>query len=355
MSTDSELIKAHVRHAVYLERYKTSRQKELIRFVKRAYVDYKRALLEVDPKTRAQLNRVIRQIDEISKALKQNTLEFIDNEIEELGAVEAAFAQKSIESSVAAKISFAAVSVEQLRAAAFSDPFDQKSLRRHVETFTASQRKKIKQKIRSGYLSGLDTNQIASSLSTISRASQRESIALARTSLQHIATSSKQAFYAENADIVKAVRYVSTLDSRTTAICRSRDNKVFTQKEAPEIPAHWQCRSFYVPVLDENLVDGSVVGERSATKARAGGSEGSDEVGTVVKADLSHDDYLRRQPNWWLDDVMGPTRSKLFRKGGLGVDDFVNDVKKDTRQLTLKELKKLHPGAFEKAGLTQKK
>ena len=46
--------------------------------------------------------------------------------------------------------------------------------------------------------------------------------------------------------------------------------------------------------------------------------------------------------------LLGKTRGKLFRKGGLKQDQFV-DFNGD--ELTLDELRQLHPGAFEKAGV----
>jgi SPP1 gp7 family putative phage head morphogenesis protein len=50
---------------------------------------------------------------------------------------------------------------------------------------------------------------------------------------------------------VKKVIYVATLDGRTSQICRSRDGKVYNLGEEPNLPAHPNCRSTYIPYLDD--------------------------------------------------------------------------------------------------------
>ena len=68
-----------------------------------------------------------------------------------------------------------------------------------------------------------------------------------------------------------------------------------------------------------------------------------------VPASTTYDEFLRRQPAAFQDDVLGKTRGALFRKGGLKQDQFV-DFSGNT--LTLQQLRALHPGAFNRAGVS---
>ena len=72
-----------------------------------------------------------------------------------------------------------------------------------------------------------------------------------------------------------------------------------------------------------------------------------DRVGRLP-AETTYQDWLSRQKASFQDEVLGPTRGKLFRGGGLTLDRFVAN---SGRRLTLDELKALHPKAFEVAGV----
>jgi hypothetical protein len=67
-----------------------------------------------------------------------------------------------------------------------------------------------------------------------------------------------------------------------------------------------------------------------------------------VPEETTYSEWLMRQSAARQDDVLGPTRGKLLRQGGLTIDKFVNDK---GRTLTLKQLRQRAPKAFEAAGL----
>lgn len=70
-------------------------------------------------------------------------------------------------------------------------------------------------------------------------------------------------------------------------------------------------------------------------------------IGTVPN-DVTYGEWLKTQPDWFQDDVLGKTKGKLFRSGGLKIDQFV-DRRGDS--LTLSELAREKPAAFDEAGL----
>ncbi|MNP80956.1 hypothetical protein D3C76_1791920 [compost metagenome] len=63
-----------------------------------------------------------------------------------------------------------------------------------------------------------------------------------------------------------------------------------------------------------------------------------------MSSKTSYSEWLARQSAAFQKDVLGPERYKLFSKGELTIDRFVDD---DGRTLTLKELREREPMAFD--------
>jgi hypothetical protein len=100
------------------------------------------------------------------------------------------------------------------------------------------------------------------------------------------------------------------------------------------------CRSTIVPKVDPryNLLS-EVTGDRPSVGASGAKS---------VSAKSTYGGWLKKQPASFQDEVLGPTRAKLFRQGGLSIGKFVNF---DGETYSLEQLRALNPLAFEKANL----
>lgn len=176
-------------------------------------------------------------------------------------------------------------------------------------------------------------------LSTI----QKDIDLMVRTAIQHISNSARGAVWEANADILTGERWISTLDSRTTSTCRSLDQKVFPFGEGPRPPVHLGCRSVTVPEMPETAdLLGGTLGRASK------GAEG----GAQVPANQTYYQWLRGQPASFQDTILGPTRGKLFRNGGLSAEEFARlNLGRNFEPLTLDEMRALAPEAFNAAGL----
>ena len=67
-----------------------------------------------------------------------------------------------------------------------------------------------------------------------------------------------------------------------------------------------------------------------------------------IKADTRYDAWLRRQPDFFIKDVLGEARFKLFKEGGYSLSSF-SDL--TLRQLTLKELQERDAETFRRLGI----
>lgn len=207
----------------------------------------------------------------------------------------------------------------------------------------------INNKVRTGYDQGRTTQQIIRDVigtpnlrnkDGVTDVTRRQAATVVRTSLQHVANTARQVTWEENSDLVLGVVWVSTLDGRTTAQCRSLDHHHFKLDEGPRPPIHPNCRSTTAPDLDPafDFLD------EGATRSSEGG---------YVDQKTTYYDWLQQQDAAYQDEVLGKTRGKLFRDGGLTTQQFSDlQLDKSWKPITLEQMRQIEPLAFQRAGLT---
>lgn len=171
--------------------------------------------------------------------------------------------------------------------------------------------------------------------------SKRNMATVVRTSVSHVNSQAQAVFMAENADLISGYRWVSTLDGDTSSVCRSLDGQRFKldDKSAPKPPAHPNCRSSTVPDLNEKYDWLSEGGTRSSENG-------------YVDRNQTYYSWLKKQPAAYQDEVIGATRGKLLRNGGLTSEEFAAlNLNRNFEPLTLAEMRKKKPAAFKQAGL----
>ena len=157
-------------------------------------------------------------------------------------------------------------------------------------------------------------------------------MALVRTSINQVANTASQQVYEANQDITKKYKYVATLDTRTSSICRALDGREFTYGQGPKPPQHFNCRSTTVPVIDyEGL------GFSPPPPARRASMDGQ------VPANQSYGDWLSKQSKETQEDVLGKGKTAYFNRlsDKYGPKDAIAKlVRDDGSELTLKDLQK---------------
>ena len=167
----------------------------------------------------------------------------------------------------------------------------------------------------------------------------RGEVALVHTAIQHMASVAREEVWGANSDIIAKVRWVSTLDSKTTPICQSLDGQEFPLDEGPRPPIHINCRSTTTPVMIDKFEFISDNAQRAS-------------INGPVKAKQTYYEWLKDQPDSFQDVAIGPVRGKLFREGGLSAERFAElNLGRNFEPLTLAQMKKIEPLAFERAGL----
>jgi len=215
--------------------------------------------------------------------------------------------------------------------------------------------------------------------------------ALMATAVVNAATTG-QALAFKESGVITGLIWVSILDGRTTILCQGRDGLGVPitddfPKDIPLLsppsarpPAHYNCRSQMEPTLrdmgivkphrvfvtDTRTNSKRRIDFRAEAKTRAGASwSGLTErqrrrrirtianewaaanIGTIAPR-ATYSEFFARQPESFQRNVLGPSRLKLYKDGGLDISKFVDFTGK---QLTLEMLKGKYPTAWDKAGL----
>jgi len=136
-------------------------------------------------------------------------------------------------------------------------------------------------------------------------------LTLVRTSVNQVANSASQQVYEANQDITQRYKYVATLDTRTSSICRALDGKEFEYGKGPTPPQHFNCRSVTVPVINYEELD--FIPPPPAKRASAQGQ---------VDADITYGEWLAKKQKGESDadllvrqaKALGAEKAKYFRR-----------------------------------------
>lgn len=287
----------------------------------------------------------------------------------------------------------------RLRAIVSKQAFNGETIREMLETLEAADIRRLEQAVRIGMTQGETIPQISRRLvGTVSRKgrdgmteiTRRNATMISRTMVNGVGAASRREFLDANKDLAPQKVFTATLDSRTTPVCRKWDGSLHDTvtgktvspahmkgQSSPILPLHIGERSLYSPA-----VDGEVIGERpirNFTKqqlvreyakenglGKITGSKRSNlphghkgafdkwargrmrELTGVVPAKTSYTQFLQRQSAQFQNDVLGVTRGRLFRRGGLTLDRFVD---RTGAEIPLADLAKFNADAFRAAGL----
>ena len=348
---------ATIRHQVFLERLKSGQAADITPFLRTIdrNIRLRLSTTELTTYSRKRLNRLLAAVDqmiadELGKFSKQLTLDLSD-----LAVSESVFEARSLTNAVD-NATFEAVipAAARVRAIAFAAPLSVrgadggKLLKPFLKDWSKSERDLIVNAIRQGVFEGQNNGKIMRAIRGTAAARykngklaviNRHTSAVVRTMVQHISSHARQATYEANANLVKKYQWVSTLDSRTSEICQGLSGRVWNLGEGPVPPAHLQCRSVTVAVLDERF------------SAFEGKAQQASMFGPV-DADETYYSWLKKQPVKFQNEAIGKTYATLLRKGGLSADRFGQlRLSKNFKPLNLAEMQKLEPLAFEKAGV----
>lgn len=345
MSVNERILDAQIAHMVWLERYKSSVASKVLAEINKADKEIYDALIEglLSARGAAEVRKIKALGEKVAKT-RSNTIDetyaYIVKELEDFGIYESDFQIRLIEKAalLEAAIRLDSPKKSEITNKVVEEAFRGRLLGEWFDDLKQSDAQRITDALRIGIADGQTNDEIVRRIvgsrslkytDGILNIARRDANAITRTAIAHVADASSQAVYEANTDIVLGVKWVSTLDSRTSPVCRERDGKIYEVKKAPPIPAHFGCRSRKVPYLGPSSIKG--------TRASAIGP---------VPDDMTYGQWLKKQPVEIQNEVLGVKKAQLFRKGGLPIDRFQDS---SGREYTLDQLKQRDKKAWERA------
>lgn len=320
MAIDTErLINGILRHEVWLDRYKGGASQKLLTFLGnlRKQLEEQIAAVDIETRSRARVNRLLAQVNAMIEALMGQVQGSLSVDLREVLNAENLY-QRSLAGNIGIALpSLDRLSLDIMYSAAMSQPFQGAILSEWYQAQTQSTKRAVSRVLRQSYAEGVPLREITTRLRQVWPAEQRKLEALARTAIAHMANFASRHLM-EQAE-VKYWQYISVLDSRTSIECRARSNQVYTVRpDAPWPPRHYSCRS---------------------TALMLSNNQGVDIPGATG--------WLKSKSAFEQNDILGPTRAKLFRNG-LSLRQLINSR---GDELTLDELQQRYPRIWREAGI----
>jgi SPP1 gp7 family putative phage head morphogenesis protein len=160
----------------------------------------------------------------------------------------------------------------------------------------------------------------------IMEVSRRNAEALVRTSVLQASNDARLAAYKKNADVLRGVQQLSTLDDRTTDICIAYDGATWNLDGDPiddttlpfngGPPRHWNCRSVLIPLTKSWQEMGIKARELSGGKRASMDGE--------VATDTKFADWLGRKSVAEQNRILGTGKAELWRDGKISLSNLLD-------------------------------
>lgn len=242
MTANDQLQESAIAHAVDLRAYSDSAVRQMLTILNRSeasLVLQLRAVLDrmsPDSFTVQRLESQLGTVRQTIAASYERLSGQMSLEMEDFARYETAWQATTMEAALPAVINVATVAPAQVYAAAMARPFQGALLSQWITTLDTDTATRVRRSIVQGFSESKTTDQIIRDIrgtkargykDGVLEISRREAEAVVRTALSHTAAVAGEQFETRNADIIKQVRWLSTLDTRTSPPCRLRDGLLY--------------------------------------------------------------------------------------------------------------------------------
>jgi hypothetical protein len=227
---------------------------------------------------------------------------------------------------------------------------DAERLRGFFEREAASHHKRFTGALRQAFSQDENLSQMLSRLKQVTEIVAREADAVIRTGYNHVVSNLRIEMMQRNSVLFRGAIWISRLDSRTSVRCMGLSQGQWDLNTGRPLatspiqikfpgppPAHVNCRSQLHP-MTWNAEQIEANGDDRVRQAMA---SLTDEQRRLLSADPpadeSYSEWLRRQSAEVQNNVLGPTRRKLWLDGKIELIDLVTQK---GRPLTLKQLQR---------------
>ena len=334
-----------------------------------------------DSLTGRRLKALLRQAEESIAAAYDDLWEYQELGLRSIAAAEGSFTISTVNAAIGAPVISVVIPEKLLEAVVDGDTIFGHSAKAWWKAQEQDYAFKFAGAMRQGLLQGESIDQMVRRVrgtkskefkdgiapgSGVGPIKRREAEALVRSAAISTSNEARLRTMDQISDVTNAIEWVSTLDSRTTDICRALSGLRWSipdykpighDKVFPGPTAHWNCRSTQVPVTKswaeltgkkipsfdnktlearmrqilrkQGLSEEEIANAQARTRASMGGP---------IAQNVTMDEWMKDKPDAFLDQTLGKGRAKLFREGKITMADLTDQT---NRPLTLDELKAL--------------
>jgi len=331
-----------IRHALYLERYKTGQVEDIIKLLNGSLepelIARVQKSLDVVAKTSPALKKLFKDNGVLVRAEYSAMENHLYKNLRDLSKAESDWQIKTLNDSTPIQIDFIAPAPKVLKALVENAPMNGALLKDWFAKLADDTVFKVNQQIQIGVINGEGIEDIVRRIKGTRAAQYSDGIlnisrnnlrAIVRTSVAHVSEEARKELYRENSDVISGHQIHETLDTSTCEICMAMDGQVFdTVDDIPDYP-HFGCRRSIIPVLKSWKELG--INLREAPEGTRASMNGQ------VPASMTYGEWLSNQSVSVQNEALGIGKAQLFRDGKINVGDFVDN---QSRILTLTELTK---------------
>lgn len=355
MSVNQDIQNAAIRHAIMSERYGKGLVRKIVSLLNAADVDLTDQLekrlakiaangFDTGPETTRRMTEVIEALRTINDRAYRRVGAALEAELIGMAEVEIEAEQASLARILPVTINSVAPTATYLKTLVTTTPIDGFLLKPWVDGMAAGRLSRVEKALRIGMIEGQTVDQLVRRVRGTKAArykdgileiSRRSAETLCLTANSTIANAAREQVYRDNAKLIDKLKWVSTLDTRTSSTCQSRDGQLYDlDKPHPTPPAHPRCRSIMIPVtvpFDKLGVDAA-----DYSPAQRASMDGQ------VPGSTTYEKWLRDQPKSRIEEIYGKERADLFLSGKVSFADLYKD---DGRFYSLEELRNRSPKA----------
>lgn len=186
----------------------------------------------------------------------------------------------------------------------------------------------IDRKVKTGFLTGMTSDQIAATLPGLGREAVRRNKAIARTAVMDMSARSQEALWQANSDVIKGWEFDATMDNRVCDECAPWDGEFKqTRGQLPTTPLHINCRCRVLPLSASEMLLRKEDGPQRRSVVEL--IDAPSKEAAIAKAKLKPGVKAARA---YASQVKGPDGRKYWR--------VAEDIVKSDKPLTMAEFLK---------------
>ena len=315
-----------IAHDILLQRYYSNVSKDALKILADTEKDLIRQLKVLEFENGMTIKQIDDRLKSVQSILNEGYAKIgmdLKAEYQDLAIYEQEWQQKSIKDALPIAFDTVAVAPVTLFAAIELKPFEGLLLKEWIDKLDADSFNSIQREVRQGLVQGLSYSDITKRIigtkalqysDGVLHLNRNKTQALVSTAVAHVTNTARDEFYKSNDDLIKAVQWLSTLDGRTTMLCKSRDGKVYPVDSGVRPPAHFRCRSVVTPVM-KSWKELGLKEPDGLTRSSMNGQVSDSET---------YQTWLQKQPHSFQDETLGKARAEMFRSG-TPLDRFVDE------------------------------